>query len=321
VGATSWWEQWSERCTYDGDHRDEVLGSLVALKALTFAPTGGIFAAATTSLPEQLGGVRNWDYRYCWVRDATFTLMSLMVGGYVDEARAWRDWLLRAIAGRPEKMQIMYGAAGERQLPELELEWLPGYQGAAPVRVGNAAAEQSQLDVYGELMDALHQARIHGLDPDPSAWSLQRALLDSLEGSWREADEGIWETRGDRRHFVHSKVMAWVAFDRAAQAAKRFGLDGPVGRWRAQRDAIRAEVLREGYDAQRGTFTQSYGSRALDGSLLMIPLVGFLPVTDARMRGTIDAITQELCSDGLVLRYRTERSGDGLPAGEGAFLP
>ena len=322
VGDTeAWWREWSQRCRYDGPWREQVVSSLVALKALIHRPTGGIVAAPTTSLPEQIGGVRNWDYRFCWLRDATFTLLALIEAGYLDEARAWRDWLLRAVAGDPADMQIMYGAAGERRLTELELDWLPGYEGSRPVRTGNAASGQFQLDVYGEVMDALHQARMHGLEPDPQAWALQRALLGYLEDAWRRPDEGIWEVRGGTRHFVHSKVMAWVAFDRGVQAVERFGLDGPADRWRAQRDAIRDEVLRRGYDAERGTFVQAYGSTELDGALLMIPLVGFLPPDDARVRGTIEAIERELMADGFVLRYRTGAAEDGLPPGEGAFLP
>ena len=319
--ATRWWREWSGRCAYEGRWTDDVLTSLVTLKALTFAPSGGIVAAPTTSLPEELGGVRNWDYRFCWIRDAAFTLMALLQGGYLREAEAWRDWLLRAVAAQPEAMQIMYGCAGERRLPERTLDWLPGYQGAAPVRVGNAAAGQLQLDVYGELMDASYQARAAGLAPDEWAWDLQRALLDHLEGKWREPDEGIWEVRGSRQHFVHSKVMAWVAFDRAVRAIEQFGRDGPAERWRARREEIRREVLREGFDPTRRTFTRAYGSRELDGALLMIGLVGFLPPNDERVRGTVDAIQRDLCEDGLVLRYRTDDGGDGLPGREGAFLP
>ena len=316
-----WWREWSRRCDYVGPWREEVVSSLVALKALIHRPTGGIVAAPTTSLPEHIGGVRNWDYRFCWLRDATFTLLALIEAGYLDEARAWRDWLLRAVAGDPADMQIMYGAAGERRLTELELDWLPGYEGSVPVRTGNAASGQFQLDVYGELMDALHQARVHGLAPDPQAWALQRALLGFLEDAWRRPDEGIWEVRGGTRHFVHSKVMAWVAFDRGVQAVERFGLDGPVDRWRKQREEIRREVLRRGYDRQRRTFVQAYDSTDLDAALLMIPLVGFLPADDPRVRGTVEAIERELMLDGFVLRYRTDTSEDGLPPGEGAFLP
>jgi GH15 family glucan-1,4-alpha-glucosidase len=320
VETEAWWRAWSSRCSYEGEWRDAVLRSLIVLKALTYAPTGGIVAAATTSLPEQLGGVRNWDYRYCWVRDATFALYALMTAGYTGEARAWRDWLVRAVAGDPKQMQIMYGVAGERRLTELELAWLPGYDGSAPVRIGNDASTQYQLDVYGELMDALHQARQACIPSHRTAWHVQRVLLDFLESGWREPDDGIWEMRGPRRHFTHSKVMAWVALDRAVKAVERFGLRGPVDRWRGLRDEIHAEVCREGYDAERQTFTQSYGSRELDASLLMIPLVGFLPPSDPRVAGTVEAIQRELMQDGFVRRYSTRPDVDGLPAGEAAFL-
>jgi GH15 family glucan-1,4-alpha-glucosidase len=316
----AWWREWSSRCSYEGEWRDAVERSLIVLKALTYAPTGGIVAAATTSLPEQLGGVRNWDYRYCWVRDATFALYALMMAGYTAEAGAWRDWLLRAVAGQPKQMQIMYGVAGERRLTELELGWLPGYEGSAPVRIGNGAALQYQLDVYGELMDSLHQARRAGLPPRPPAWHVQRVLLDFLESSWREPDEGIWEVRGRRRHFTHSKVMAWVALDRAVKTVEQFGLAGPVGRWRGLRDEIHAEVCREGYDGERKTFTQYYGSSELDASLLRIPLVGFLPPSDPRVAGTVEAVQRELLHDGFVRRYSTSTQVDGLPEGEASFL-
>jgi GH15 family glucan-1,4-alpha-glucosidase len=321
VAATeAWWREWSRRCSYEGEWRDAVERSLIVLKALTYAPTGGIVAAATTSLPEQLGGVRNWDYRYCWLRDATFALYALMTAGYTAEARAWRDWLVRAVAGEPRQMQILYGVAGERRLTELELPWLPGYEASAPVRIGNSAAEQYQLDVYGELMDSLHQARGAGIPANPAAWHVQRVLLDFLESGWREPDDGIWEVRGPRRHFTHSKVMAWVAVDRAVKAVERFGLDGPVDRWRSLRDEIHTEVCREGFDAELGTFTQFYGSSELDASLLMIALVGFLPPTDPRVAGTVAAIERELLHDGLVRRYSTTTDVDGLPVGEAAFL-
>ncbi|PLS75202.1 MAG: glucoamylase [Actinobacteria bacterium] len=316
-----WWESWADRCNYEGEWRDAVVRSLVTLKGLTYAPTGGIVAAATTSLPEQLGGVRNWDYRFCWLRDATFTLYALMSAGYRDEAQAWRDWLLRAVAGSPAEMQIMYGCAGERRLPELVLDWLPGYEGARPVRIGNAAVDQFQLDVFGEVMDSLHQARRIGLPPDPFAWALQRSLMEFLESRWREPDEGIWEVRGPRRHFTHSKMMAWVAADRAVKAVERFGRAGPVERWRQLRHEIKAEVCERGWDAERQTFTQSYGSSELDAALLMMPLVGFLPADDQRVRGTVAAIERELCEDGFVHRYsQNDDSVDGLPPGEGAFL-
>ena len=315
-----WWREWSSRCSYEGEWREAVERSLIVLKALTYAPTGGIVAAATTSLPEQLGGVRNWDYRYCWVRDATFALYALMTAGYTEEARAWRDWLVRAVAGRPEQMQIMYGVAGERRLTELELDWLPGYEGSAPVRIGNGAAQQYQLDVYGELMDSLHQARRAGIPSHPTAWHVQRVLLDFLETGWREPDEGIWEVRGPRRHFTHSKVMAWVALDRAVKATDRSGLSGPVERWRGLRDEIHAEVCGEGYDAERMTFTQYYGSSEVDASLLMIPLVGFLPPGDPRVAGTVATVQRELLHEGFVRRYSTSTDVDGLPSGEAAFL-
>jgi GH15 family glucan-1,4-alpha-glucosidase len=321
LGTEQWWRDWSGRCTYRGPWRDAVVRSLITLKALTYAPTGGIVAAPTTSLPEQLGGVRNWDYRYCWLRDATFTLFSMLNTGYLDEARAWRGWLLRAIAGRPAETHIMYGLAGERRLPELELDWLPGYEGSRPVRVGNAASKQFQLDVYGEVVDALYHARALGLEPMPEAWSIAKALLGFVESAWQRPDEGIWEVRGPRRHFTHSKIMAWVALDRAVKAIERFGLDGPLDRWTKVRDTIHDQICREGFNAEMNSFVQSYGSRDLDASLLMIPLVGFLPARDPRVRGTVAAIERGLMADGFVARYLTHETVDGLPAGEGAFLP
>jgi len=321
LGTERWWRDWSDRCTYRGEYREAVKRSLITLKALTYAPTGGIVAAPTTSLPEQIGGVRNWDYRFCWLRDATFTLFSLMKTGYLDEARAWRAWLMRAIAGQPSSTHILYGIAGERRLPESTLDWLPGYENSAPVRIGNAASTQFQLDVYGEVIDALYHARVLGLEALPDAWNNARALLEFVETAWMKPDEGIWEVRGPRRHFTHSKVMAWVAFDRGVKAMERFGLDGPVERWRQARDQIHAQVCAEGFNAQLGSFTQSYGSTELDASLLMIPLVGFLPAKDPRVKGTVAAIEKDLMTDGFVARYLSHEAVDGLPAGEGAFLP
>jgi GH15 family glucan-1,4-alpha-glucosidase len=314
-----WWHEWSSRCRYRGPWRDEVVSSLVTLKALTFAPTGGIVAAATTSLPERPGGVRNWDYRFCWLRDATFTLQALMLAGYEEEACAWRDWLLRAVAGEPSQLQIMYGIAGERRLPEHELDWLPGYEASAPVRIGNAAVHQRQLDVYGELMDALHQARLGGLAPELESWPLQNALLTFLEQSWGDPDEGMWEVRGPSQHFTHSKVMAWVAFDRAIKTVERWGFEGPLERWRALRRTIHDDVCQRAYNPLESAFTQAYGSSELDASVLLMPLVGFLPVSDPRVVSTVQAIERELLRDGLLLRYRT-RGQDGLPPGEGVFL-
>ncbi len=317
-----WWRQWSDQSTYQGDWGEAVLRSLITLKALTYQPTGGIVAAVTTSLPEALGGVRNWDYRYCWLRDATLTLNALMVAGYAAEAAAWRDWLLRAVAGDPSQLQIMYGPAGERRLDEWEVGWLPGYGGSKPVRVGNAASGQYQLDVYGEVMDALDLARQVGIDPEGPAWDLQRVLVDFLETGWREPDDGIWEVRGPRRHFTHSKVMAWVALDRAVRGIEEFSLEGPVDKWKALRQEIHDEVCEKGWDPERGTFTQYYGSKNLDASLLMIPLVRFLDPHDERVRGTVQAIEADLCHDGFVLRYQPESGDnvDGLPGREGAFL-
>jgi GH15 family glucan-1,4-alpha-glucosidase len=318
----AWWGEWASGVEYQGGWQDAVIRSLLTLKALTYAPTGGIVAAPTTSLPEQLGGVRNWDYRYCWLRDATFTLSALMLAGLADEARAWREWLLRAVAGQPRQMQILYGVAGERRITEQELDWLAGYQGSRPVRIGNAAVNQFQLDVYGEVMDTLHLGRNIGLESAPAAWDFQRALLDFLESNWREPDEGIWEIRGPRRHFTHSKVMAWVALDRAIKAVETMGKAGPVDRWRAIRRELHHEVCHEGYDSERDSFVQYYGADHLDASLLLIPLVGFLPADDPRVKGTVAAIQRELTVDGLVHRYPPEGSQavDGLPPGEGAFL-
>ncbi|WP_274426170.1 glycoside hydrolase family 15 protein [Chelativorans sp. YIM 93263] len=317
----TFWRDWCNQCTYEGAWKEPVQRSLLTLKALTYSPTGGIIAAPTTSLPEQIGGPRNWDYRYCWLRDATMTLIAFMSAGYVDEARAWRDWLMRSAAGSPEQIQIMYGVAGERQLNEWQVPWLAGYQGSSPVRIGNAASNQMQLDVYGELLDALHQARNHGLAPAPSGWALQEALIQHLEAIWEEPDEGIWEVRGGQRHFTYSKVMAWVALDRALRDAERFRLEAPTERWRAVRDRMHATICEQGFDSRRNTFTQSFGSEELDASLLLIPTVGFLPPDDPRVLGTVAAIERELVVDGFVLRYRTQQGVDGLPPGEGAFLP
>jgi GH15 family glucan-1,4-alpha-glucosidase len=315
------WRDWSTRCSYTGRWREPVQRSLLTLKALTFATTGGIVAAPTTSLPEQLGGQRNWDYRYCWLRDATLTLLALMSAGYLEEAKEWRAWLQRSVAGSPSQLQIMYGLSGERQLIEWEVPWLPGYHGAAPVRLGNAAAGQLQLDVYGEVIDALYQARKHGLAPVASAWALQQKLIEHLEEIWQQPDDGIWEVRGARRHFTFSKVMAWVGLDRSVRDAERFKLEAPLGRWRQVRDRIHATICERGFDKSRNTFTQSFGSSDLDASLLLLPIVGFLPPDDPRIRGTVSAIERELMVDGFVLRYRTTTGVDGLPPGEGVFLP
>ena len=314
------WHRWSARCTFKGPSEEAVRRSLITLKALIYRPTGGIVAAATTSLPERVGGMRNWDYRYCWLRDATFSLLALMNAGYVDEAESWRDWLVRALAGAPAQAQIMYGLAGERRLTEWEVGWLPGFEESRPVRIGNAAAGQLQLDVYGEVADALHHARLAGLAPAPAAWAVQSELTDHVAAIWDAPDEGIWEVRGPRRHFTHSKVMAWVAIDRAISGAEKFGLTGSLDHWREVRGRIHADVCARGFNSRRGTFVQSYDCEQLDASLLMIPLVGFLPADDPRVRSTVEAIGRELVIDGLVHRYRTESTDDGLPPGEGAFL-
>ncbi|MCF3105056.1 glycoside hydrolase family 15 protein [Streptomyces roseoverticillatus] len=316
------WREWAGRCTYDGPHREAVVRSLITLKALTYAPTGGIAAACTTSLPEEIGGVRNWDYRYCWLRDSTLTLGALLAAGYGDEAAAWRAWLLRAAAGDPADLQVMYGLAGERRLTETELPWLTGYERSAPVRVGNGAVKQLQLDVYGEVMDSLHLCRRWGLPARPHEWKLQRCLMEYIKDHWREPDEGIWEVRSPRRHFVHSKVMAWVAADRAVHALEADpGLPGDLDGWRAMRDEVHREVCERGFDAERNTFTQSYGSRELDAATLLIPRVGFLPPDDPRVTGTVDAIRHELSHGGLLRRYTTDlKPMDGVPGNEGAFL-
>jgi GH15 family glucan-1,4-alpha-glucosidase len=314
------WREWAGRCKVTGRWAEQVRRSLITLKALTYAPTGGIVAAPTTSLPERIGGVRNWDYRCCWLRDATLTLLALMYGGFYEEARAWREWLVRAVAGSPEQMQILYGIAGERRLPEWEIGWLPGYEASAPVRVGNAAAAQLQLDVYGEVMDALYQACKVGLARHDVAWGLQGALLAHLEKVWVQPDEGIWEVRGPPRHFTYSKIMAWVAFDRAVKMVEGLGLPGPVERWRELRDRIHRDACEGGYSTRRRAFVQSYGAEELDAALLLIPSTGFLPASDPRMLATVEAIQRELTVDGLVQRYLTYKALDGLPAGEGVFL-
>jgi GH15 family glucan-1,4-alpha-glucosidase len=319
-----YWRDWSARCVGKTPWDAVLKRSLLTLKALIYQPTGGIVAAPTTSLPEQLGGVRNWDYRFCWLRDSTFTLISLMDGGYLDEARAWRDWLVRAVAGNPEQAHILYGIAGERMLPEIELDWLPGYEGSKPVRIGNAAVDQFQLDVYGEIFDALYQARQRGMLGDADGWRVGLALLRHLEKVWREPDEGIWEIRAGRRHFTHSKVMAWVAFDRAIRSYEEGGGPEapPIERWRENRDAIHAEVCEKGFDPELNSFVQSYGSKRLDASLLLIAHMGFLPQDDPRVVGTVEAIGRGLMQDGFVMRYEIEdRGADGLPGTEGAFLP
>ena len=322
-GTRKHWTAWAARCRYRGPWRSSVIRSLITLKALTYEPTGGIMAAATTSLPEFIGGVRNWDYRFCWLRDATFSLYSFLTAGYSEEARAWSKWLLRAVAGDPSQLQIMYGAAGERQLPEIELRHLMGYEDSRPVRIGNAASEQFQLDVYGEVMDAMHLARANGIKTDEDSWRLQCHLVTFVSEHWMDPDEGIWEIRGPRRHFTHSKVMAWVAIDRAVKAVEHFGMDGPVDDWRALRTRIHDDICGQGFIASRNAFTQSYGSPELDASLLMMPLVGFLPANDPRVVSTVSRIESELVVGGLVQRYQTSASGevDGLPPGEGTFLP
>lgn len=316
----AYWCAWSSRCNYKGPYREAVLRSLIVLKALTFGPTGGIVAAPTTSLPEQLGGNRNWDYRYCWLRDATLVLFSLMHAGYYEEAGAWRDWLHRSVAGSPSQVQIMYGIAGERRLEEWEVGWLPGYQGAAPVRIGNAASSQLQLDVFGEVTEALHQARNGGLAAASESWALQCGIIAHLETIWEQPDEGIWETRGGRQHFVYSKVMVWLAFDRMIKDAEQHQLDGPVEHWRTIRDAIADAVCTHGFNAEKNSFRQHYATDEVDASLLLLPLVGFLPHDDPRVIGTTAAVEKELYKDGYVLRYSTAGGSDGLPPGEGAFL-
>jgi GH15 family glucan-1,4-alpha-glucosidase len=318
--TTLFWREWSDRCKVECPWREAVVRSLITLKALIYRPTGGIVAAPTTSLPEHIGGTRNWDYRFCWLRDATFALLSLMDAGYFEEAERWRDWLVRALAGAPGQAQIMYGLAGERRIPEWEVDWLPGYANSRPVRVGNAAANQLQIDIYGEVADALHHGRLGGLRPSETAWAVQRALTTHVELVWPEPDEGIWEVRGGRKQFTHSKVMAWVALDRAVKSVERFGLQGPLHRWREVRHRIHADVCDNGFNSGLGSFVQAYGTRELDASLLLIPLVGFLPPPDPRVQGTLRAIGSDLMIDGLIHRYHTSRTNDGLPPGEGAFL-
>ncbi len=322
LGETeTFWRGFADRAHVPQQWSAAMIRSLITLKALSYFPTGGLVAAPTTSLPERLGGTRNWDYRFCWLRDATFTLIALMNAGYYENARAWRQWLVRSVAGDPARIQIMYGVAGERRLPEWEVPWLGGYQGAAPVRAGNAAAKQLQIDVYGEIMDALHHGRHAKLSDSEDDWDLQRGLLDHLETIWEKPDHGIWEVRGDQQHFTNSKVMAWVAFDRAVKTVERFKLDGPVERWRALRDAVHGDVCRYGFNPELGAFMQSYGSKQLDASALLIPLVGFLPPHDPRVQSTVDAIERHLVVDGLVRRYVSATGIDGLPPGEGVFLP
>jgi GH15 family glucan-1,4-alpha-glucosidase len=320
AATEEYWTEWTSHCQSKGEWADAVTRSMITLKALTYTPTGGIVAAPTTSLPEQFGGIRNWDYRYCWLRDATLTLLALMNAGYYDEAQSWRDWLLRAAAGSPSQLHIMYGLAGERHLPELEISWLPGYESSTPVRIGNAAHDQLQLDVFGEVLDTMHHARRGGLKTRDFDWAFQRAVLEHLEQIWDRPDQGMWEIRGEPRHFTYSKVMAWVGLDRGIRAIEEAGLEGPLDRWRATRQRIHDEVCACGFDRELGSFLQSYGSKELDASLLLLPTTGFLPPTDPRVVGTIEAIERRLFIDGFVLRYDTHSGSDGLPPGEGAFL-
>jgi GH15 family glucan-1,4-alpha-glucosidase len=315
-----YWREWSAKCRPAGSWSDAVRRSMITLKALTYEPTGGIVAAPTASLPEQIGGVRNWDYRYCWLRDATLTLLGAMHAGYYEEAQAWREWLLRAVAGSPEQLQIMYGIGGERRLTEWTASWLPGYENSAPVRIGNAAHGQLQLDVFGEIMDTYHQARRGGLTTNDSGWDIQLAFADHLKNVWREPDQGIWEMRGPPQHFTYSKVMAWVAYDRAIKSAETFGLEAPLDEWRTLREQIFDEVCEHGYHKELGTFVQAFGSKQLDANLLLLPCVGFLPVSDPRIERTIAAVEKHLLRDGFVMRYSTEEVEDALPPGEGAFL-
>jgi GH15 family glucan-1,4-alpha-glucosidase len=326
-GSEDYWHDWAAACSHVGDYHDEIHQSLLVLKAMTYAPTGGIVAAPTTSLPEQLGGVRNWDYRFCWLRDSILTLLAMLKAGYQEEARAWSDWLRRAIAGDPADLQIMYGIAGERRLDERVLDWLTGYEGARPVRIGNAASKQLQLDVYGEVLDASYQSAVYAADEDVARtpehdddWSVTRLIVEHLERVWRNEDSGIWEMRGPPRHFTYSKVMTWVAFDRAVRICEEFGMPGRLAQWRALRDEVHALVLSRGWSDEKQAFTQAFGSDALDANVLLMPLLGFLPATDPRMVSTVEAIQRELTVDGLVLRYRSLEAADGLPPGEGVFL-
>jgi GH15 family glucan-1,4-alpha-glucosidase len=314
------WTDWCSHCTYEGESRDLVMRSLITLKALTYAPTGGIVAAPTTSLPEKLGGSRNWDYRFCWLRDATFTLLALMNSGYTEEASAWHNWLLRAVAGSPENMQIMYGIMGQRRLLEWEAGWLPGYEGAQPVRVGNAAHAQRQLDVYGELIDSFYQSRLAELQLDQGSWALARTIVDHVGEVWDQPDHGIWERRGPPKHYVFSKVMTWVAIDRAIKGAERFGYDAPIDRWRNLRDTICRSICENGFDSTQNAFVESYGSQSLDASILLLPSVGFLPAADPRIRGTIAAIEKHMMRDGFVLRHDPREITDEQQPIEGAFL-
>jgi GH15 family glucan-1,4-alpha-glucosidase len=318
--TVEFWSEWSGRCTYKGDHRDLVMRSLITLKALTYAPSGGIVAAPTTSLPEKLGGSRNWDYRFCWVRDATFTLLVLMNSGYTEEARDWHNWLLRAVAGSPAEMQIMYGIMGQRRLLEWEADWLPGYGGALPVRIGNAAHAQLQLDVYGELIDSFYQTRVANLELDGDTWAVECEILEHLTAVWQRPDHGIWERRGNGKHYVFSKMMCWVAFDRAIKSAEKFGLEGPIEAWRKLRDEIHHDVCEKGFDPRENTFVESYGSDVLDASILLLPLVGFLPASDPRVKGTIAAIEKHMMRDGFVLRHDPREVTDEIQPIEGAFL-
>jgi GH15 family glucan-1,4-alpha-glucosidase len=320
-GTTNWWRRWARKCLGHGPYREAIVRSVITLKALSHQPSGGIIAAPTTSLPEEIGGERNWDYRFCWLRDATFTLYALLTAGLTEEALQWRDWLLRVAAGKPDQLQTLYGPTGDRLLPEFDLEWLPGYEGSRPVRVGNKASKQLQIDIYGEVMDVFHVSRRSGIKETKQSWALQQALVDFLESGWRKADSGIWEVRGRRRHFTHSKVLAWVGVDRAVKGVERHGLDGPVDKWKALRQRIRDDILKRSYDEKLGAFTQYYGSGTVDAALLLIPMVGFLPANDPRVLGTIARIEQDLLDHGLVYRYSPRVDVEGVSGGDGAFLP